>query len=98
MNTAFLFPGQGPQELAMFDAVKERRSFREKVQLVSDVLGFDPREGEIDRNEVASTATVLCSALELERLRELGIECSAAAGYSVGQFTAMYAAGMLSFE
>jgi [acyl-carrier-protein] S-malonyltransferase len=98
MKTAFVFPGQGPQEVAMFAAVEDRRSFREKYELLCDVLGRDPKTEDIHQNEIASTATVLCSALELERLRELGIECSAAAGYSVGQFTAMYAAGMLSFE
>ncbi len=105
MNTAFLFPGQGPQDVSMFAAVAHRPSFRERYPLLCDVLGHDPlqeieRSGpsHLNRNEVASAATVFISTLELDRLRELGIECSHAAGYSVGQWTAMYAAGMLSIE
>lgn len=52
-------------------------------------------------NVVASAVTVLTSAVELARLEERRAgtagEVVAVAGYSVGQWTAMFAAGMVSF-
>jgi [acyl-carrier-protein] S-malonyltransferase len=102
---AFLFPGQGPQAPAMLDEARRQEGFAERYACLCDVVGEDvaagvARHGQVylDRNEIASTVTVLCSVLELERIARSGRACLGAAGYSVGQWTAMHAAGMLDFE
>ncbi len=104
-TTAFVFPGQGPHAPAMLDEARRAPLFARHYECLCDVVGEDvaggvERAGQdyLDRNEIASTVTVLCSVLELERLADQGVRCACAAGYSVGQWTAMHAAGMTSFE
>jgi [acyl-carrier-protein] S-malonyltransferase len=102
IKLAFVFPGQGPQEPSMLDLAKDAGAL---YAVLSDVAGTDIRarvtaEGAafLRRNEIASAVTVFCSAIELSRLRDRGISPAMCAGYSVGQWTAMFAAGMLSYE
>ncbi len=109
-TTALVFPGQGPQEPAMLlDRQHDPHFVRLYPAVVAatgrDLLGeLASRGPEILReNAVASAVTVLTSAVELARLADrLGPDGAAGAvavaGYSVGQWSAMVAAGMLSFE
>lgn len=98
MSTAFVFPGQGPEDPAMLVARADSPAFREHYALLCEAAGCDVLHNleRIHDNEVASASTVFVSVLELERLRAKGMNASCAAGYSVGQWSAMFAAGMLS--
>src|SRR5687767_13399025 len=104
-RVAFVFPGQGPQQPSMLEEARSRPGFDEHYRVLSelaktDVLEAVQKEGPdyLRRNEIASMVTVFCSALEKIRLEALGHQPLFAAGYSVGQWSAMYAAGMLSYE
>src|SRR5690349_8820900 len=73
-TTAFLFPGQGPQDASMLEGDLHDPRFRERYQLLCDVAGGDLRErlsiegpGLLRRNEIASVVTMFRSALELDR-------------------------------
>lgn len=89
----------------MLDAVRPLPEFREYYQLVCDLLGIDvaveiERGGPdlLRRNAVSSLLTVMVSALMLaqwRRSRASGPRC--VAGYSIGQWTALHAAGALDF-
>lgn len=96
-RVALLFPGQGAQSEAMLDAIPS--------DLVNDTLGFDlldeVRKGakSIHANLVSSLMTVLASVVSLDLLRRAEVgSVVGAAGYSVGQWVALYAAEAISLE
>lgn len=106
-KTAYLFPGQGAQAFGMLDGVQHAPTFAARYATVCEKLDTDvlarlaAQDGEfLNRNEVSSLLTVLASVLshDLRVAAQGADEASYAAGYSVGQWTALYAAGMLSFE
>jgi [acyl-carrier-protein] S-malonyltransferase len=102
--TAFVFPGQGSQGAAMLEAFQESPRFTEHVGRVGDLLGRDPLAiavGDpepLNRNAESSLLTVLASVLCLDLVRQAAPDLRpvALAGYSVGQWTALYAGDALS--
>ena len=103
---AFVFPGQGAQTLDMLEPFREVPSFTTHYDRVCSLLGCDPlAEARRDpqvlwRNAESSLLTVLASVLALE-LHNARKPCSvprAVAGYSVGQWTALYAAGAIGAD
>ncbi len=108
-QTALLFPGQGGHDPRMLDGVRTLPEFDARYAVVCQALGVDvlgelERGGRdfLDRNKVSSLLTVLVGSLSLTRYLET-LEAAGSApprylsGYSVGQWTALYAAGCLSF-
>ena len=110
MKTAFLFPGQGAQVAGMGADVAEAFPAAEEVfRRANDVVGFDLRkvcfEGpaeELNTTTMSQPAIFTTSAAILEVLRSHGatstIVPEVAAGLSLGEYTALYAAGCISFE
>jgi len=103
---ALLFPGQGAHDVKMLDGVRELPAFAERYALVCDALGSSPLEAVaagnadyLNQNRVTALLTLLVSSLSLDRFHEAtGGRADFVSGYSVGQWTALYAAGALSFE
>ncbi|MCY0388559.1 ACP S-malonyltransferase [Robbsia sp. Bb-Pol-6] len=105
MNFAFVFPGQGSQSVGMLDAFADHPVVRETVQEASDALGQDlaaliaggPLE---DLNLTTNTQPVmLTAAYAIHRVWQAagGPAPSIVAGHSLGEYTALVAAGALSF-
>lgn len=103
---ALLFPGQGAHQPPMLDGLKNCRNFTSRYSLICECLGSDPLErfcrGDVsfcNENKVSSLLTVLASSLSLDLLRaQSKHQLLFFAGYSVGQWTSLYAAGALSFD
>ena len=103
---ALLFPGQGAQNVSMLGPFRGASGFDRHYQGICNLLGADPlAEAQkhpefINQNAVSSLLAVLASVLALELMRETatGSRPIAAAGYSVGQWTALCAAGAISVE
>jgi 3-oxoacyl-(acyl-carrier-protein) synthase/malonyl CoA-acyl carrier protein transacylase len=55
-------------------------------------------EQSLQKPSVVQPALFLISAILLERVRRKGIECGMAIGHSLGELTALYAAGYFTFE
>lgn len=100
----FTFPGQGSQKPGMGDAWRDHPSW-ELVAEASSVLGRDlehlllhTEAEELTRTDNAQLSTFLTSLIVLDAVERLGVEPAAAAGHSLGEYTALVASGALAFE
>ncbi len=109
-NTAFLFPGQGAQTVGMGQALHAALpEARELYESAGEILGYDlaklcfegPQQ-KLDSTVVSQPALFVTSLAVLESLRadqpEVVDNCSAVAGLSLGEYTALVFADVLSFE
>ena len=110
MNTTFLFPGQGAQAVGMGKEIAGVfPAAAEIFARANDIVGFDLSgicfEGPAERLNTTTTsqpAIFTTSAAILEALRtnpatkDIGADVTA--GLSLGEYTALYAAGVISFE
>ncbi len=104
-KTAFLFAGQGAQKLGMArDLYDNYPVVKETFDKASQILGYDLRE-LIDHDEEKLNQTrytqpaILTTSVAIYRLlKEKGLEPDAVAGLSLGEYSALVAAGALSFE
>lgn len=97
---ALLFPGQGAQRAGMLEPFRAAPGFARSCAAVSDLIGRDVLaldDGALAANLPGSLATVLAGVLAL-RSRPAPEPPLAVAGYSVGQWTALHAAGVLAEE
>lgn len=102
-DVAFLFPGQGSQSLGMgkwLDGLPEAATVYDQAESA----GFDVRrivsEGPaeaLDQTETTQPAILTVSVATLEAFRSMGVAPSAVAGHSLGEYSALVAAGVLSF-
>ena len=103
---AFLFPGQGAQAPGMVKDVAESSSAARKViddfSAVINVdmakLLWDTDADTLSRSDNSQIAITAASLAIMAELKQKGIEPSAVMGFSLGEFPALYAAGVLSFE
>lgn len=103
---AFLFPGQGAQAPGMVKDVAEAfPSARKVIDEVSSIISVDMPKllweadaTELSRSDNSQIAITTASLAIMAALKDKGIEPSAAMGFSLGEFPALYAAGVLSFE
>jgi [acyl-carrier-protein] S-malonyltransferase len=107
---AFLFPGQGAQTVGMGMRLAESLpAVRRLYDRAAEILGYDlaglcfagPAE-ELDSTVISQPALFTTSLAALESLRhespEVVLSCEAAAGLSLGEYTAMVFAGVMDFE
>lgn len=103
---AFLFPGQGAQAPGMLkDVAKNSKSAEKVIDDVSSLIGLDMKKlmwessaEELSRSDNSQIAITTASIATMAALKDKEIEPSAVMGFSLGEFPALYAAGVLSFE
>jgi [acyl-carrier-protein] S-malonyltransferase len=108
MKTAFLFAGQGAQSVGMGkDLAEAFPTARALFDQANTALGYDLAsicfagpESELTKTENAQPGIYLVSWVAMSLLRERvpGLTYDATAGLSLGEFTALAAAGGTTFE
>ncbi|WP_433749646.1 ACP S-malonyltransferase [Falsibacillus pallidus] len=103
---AFVFPGQGSQTVGMGkDAAEQHEGAKAIFDKADERLGFSLSEvifeGPQDRLTLttnAQPALLTTSSALLQGLKEAGIQADYTAGHSLGEYSALVAAGAISFE
>ncbi|KAA8784590.1 ACP S-malonyltransferase [Paenibacillus amylolyticus] len=103
---AFVFPGQGSQKVGMAkDAYESVPAAKEVFRTADETLGFslsnlifEGPDTELKQTSNTQPALLTASIALLEAFKEKGIEADYAAGHSLGEYSALVAAGVLSFE
>lgn len=106
MKLAMVFPGQGSQSVGMMQAYGEIAAVREVLAEASDALAQDLRrlmaEGPAEQlNQTVNTQPVMLTAGYAAYRAWIGlggVEPALVAGHSLGEYTALVAAGVLSFR
>ncbi|MFC1571426.1 ACP S-malonyltransferase [Candidatus Margulisiibacteriota bacterium] len=101
MKTAFVFPGQGAQTVGMGKDLAEKY-----LDQANEILGFDLKkicfegpEDELKKTEITQPAILTVSvAAYSQLLSSKQYEVSSMAGHSLGEYSALVAAGALKFE
>ena len=110
MKIAFLFPGQGAQTVGMgLQIAQAYPSAAQIFKRANEIVGYDlqkicfegPQE-QLNSTTISQPAIFVTSAALLEVLRTepetSALKPDVTAGLSLGEYTALYAAGVMSFE
>ncbi|MCL2206853.1 MAG: ACP S-malonyltransferase [Fibromonadales bacterium] len=106
MKTILLFPGQGAQYIGMGKVLSETfEPAKQILKKADEVLGFElskiMQEGPEDAlksTDNTQPALYVCSCMAMELLKSKGVSFDYVAGHSLGEYSAIYAAGGFSFE
>lgn len=105
MKTAFLFPGQGSQKVGMVqDLFENYDSVKALIKEADETLGFsiskmmfEGPDTELMKTEFTQPAILTASVAVWQVLKEHGLTPNVAAGHSLGEYSALVAAGAISF-
>ena len=105
-KVAFVFPGQGSQKVGMCKDLYDNYDCAKKAfEKADEALGFpisklcfEGPEEDLRLTKNTQPAILTCSIAALAVMREHGLECAIAGGHSLGEYSALVAAGVMSLQ
>ncbi|CBN57778.1 MULTISPECIES: ACP S-malonyltransferase [Kamptonema] len=103
-KTAWVFPGQGSQAVGMGVDLLELPGAKAKFSLAEQILGWSvPQlcqgdEEKLSRTLYTQPCLYVVESILADLMRQKGHYPAVVAGHSLGEYTALYAAGVFDFE
>jgi len=103
-TTAWIFPGQGSQKIGMGANLFEQSEVQPQLELAEKILGWSiPEicqhpEDKISQTLYTQPSLYVVETLLVDQLKQQGQSPDYVAGHSLGEYVALYAAGVFDFE
>ena len=105
-KVAFVFPGPGSQKVGMCKDFYDNYACAKRVfEEADEALGFsisklcfEGPEEDLRLTRNTQPAILTCSVAALAVMREHGLECEIAGGHSLGEYSALIAAGVIRLQ
>ncbi len=103
-KTAWVFPGQGSQAIGMGVDLQELPQAQAFFQKAEDILGWSvldicqSNEEKLSYTPYTQPCLYVVESILARLMRDRGYQPQLVAGHSLGEYVALYAAGVFSFE
>ncbi|MGB3206801.1 MAG: ACP S-malonyltransferase [Crinalium sp.] len=103
-KTAWVFPGQGSQAIGMGIDLLDLSAAKVKFQQAEEILGWSiseicqGEEEKLSRTLYTQPCLYVVESILVDLMRQQGRQPDLVAGHSLGEYVALYAAGVFDFE
>lgn len=103
-KTAWVFPGQGSQAIGMGADLLDLPAAKDKFTQAEQILGWSvlqicqKEEDKLSRTLYTQPCLYVVESILVDAMREKGQQPDLVAGHSLGEYVALYAAGVFDFE
>ncbi|MEG4231137.1 ACP S-malonyltransferase [Microcoleus sp. Pol11C3] len=103
-KTAWVFPGQGSQAIGMGADLLNLPTAKAKLELAKEILGWSvpevcqKEEAKLSRTLYTQPCLFVVESILTDLVREKSDRPAVVAGHSLGEYVALYAAGVFDFE
>ena len=103
-KTAWVFPGQGSQAMGMGVDLLDLPAAKEKFEQAEQLLGWSVPEicqsedDKLSRTLYTQPSLYVVESILVDLMRDRGQQPDLVAGHSLGEYVALYAAGVFEFE